>query len=221
MEPNHPFRSDIEIINSKIVAIVTTINATMNEAEAANLLRQACRSVEPSQESLVVPGRRLVREVTCACKMESGKAKEARVLILNDMLVVATVNRSFFSSKTTWQYRMSVPMARLVLEEEGESSLVVLVRDVDGNGIDGNGITENDPMNRGADNNSSANCDMANGVKNDMENCSNATSKPTANTTNPTPSNTQTTPLFTLIWEHASEKDSFQSQIRQLQSHPA
>ena len=136
MEPNHPFRSDIEIINSKIVAIVTTINATMNEAEAANLLRQACRSMEPSQESLVVPGRHLVREVTCACKMENGKAKkEARVLILNDMVVVATMNRSFFSAKASWQYRLSVSIARMVLEEEGEASLVVGV--VSGGSVNG------------------------------------------------------------------------------------
>lgn len=198
MEPNHPFRSDIEIINSKIVAIVTTINATMNEAEAANLLRQACRSMEPSQESLVVPGRHLVREVTCACKMENGKAKkEARVLILNDMVVVATMNRSFFSAKASWQYRLSVSIARMVLEEEGEASLVVGV--VSGGSVNGDsGLVNGDDS-------------LVNGDGSLVNSDGSLTDG-----NHPTP--THTNPLFTLTWENPSEKDAFQNQIRQLQS---
>ena len=198
MEPNHPVRSDIEIINSKIVAIVTTINATMNEAEAANLLRQACRSMEPSQESLVVPGRHLVREVTCACKMENGKAKkEARVLILNDMVVVATMNRSFFSAKASWQYRLSVSIARMVLEEEGEASLVVGV--VSGGSVNGDsGLVNGDDS-------------LVNGDGSLVNSDGSLTDG-----NHPTP--THTNPLFTLTWENPSEKDAFQNQIRQLQS---
>ena len=220
MEPNHPFRSDIEIINSKIVAIVTTINATMNEAEAANLLRQACRSMEPSQESLVVPGRHLVREVTCACKMENGKAKkEARVLILNDMVVVATMNRSFFSAKASWQYRLSVSIARMVLEEEGEASLVVGV--VSGGSVNGDsGLVNGGLVNGGLVNGDgglvNGDNNLVNGglVNGDSDLVNGDGSLTDGN--HPTP--THTNPLFTLTWENPSEKDAFQNQIRQLQS---
>ena len=215
MEPNHPFRSDIEIINSKIVAIVTTINATMNEAEAANLLRQACRSMEPSQESLVVPGRHLVREVTCACKMENGKAKkEARVLILNDMVVVATMNRSFFSAKASWQYRLSVSIARMVLEEEGEASLVVGV--VSGGSVNGDSGLVNGGLVNGDGGLVNGDNNLVNGglVNGDSDLVNGDGSLTDGN--HPTP--THTNPLFTLTWENPSEKDAFQNQIRQLQS---
>ena len=210
MEPNHPFRSDIEIINSKIVAIVTTINATMNEAEAANLLRQACRSMEPSQESLVVPGRHLVREVTCACKMENGKAKkEARVLILNDMVVVATMNRSFFSAKASWQCRLSVSIARMVLEEEGEASLVVGV--VSGGSVNGDSGLVNGGLVNGDSDLVNGDSDLVNGDGSLVNGDGSLTDG-----NHPTP--THTNPLFTLTWENPSEKDAFQNQIRQLQS---
>ena len=222
MEPNHPFRSDIEIINSKIVAIVTTINATMNEAETANLLRQACRSMEPSQESLVVPGRHLVREVTCACKMENGKAKkEARVLILNDMVVVATMNRSFFSAKASWQYRLSVSIARMVLEEEGEASLVVGV--VSGGSVNGDsglvngGLVNGDSglVNGGLVNGDS---DLVNGDDSLVNGDGSLVNSDGSLTDGNHPTPTHTNPLFTLTWENPSEKDAFQNQIRQLQS---
>ena len=213
MEPNHPFRSDIEVINSKIVAIVTTINATMNEAEAANMLRQACRDMEPSQESLVVPGRRLVREVACACRVESGKGKkEARVLILNDMLVVATLSRSFFSSKTSLQHRFSVSLAGLVLKEEGSDSLVVCVGD-GGDGV--NGITSGSAS---GNTSGSASGNTSGSTSGSGKTRNNAT--PTTSNT-ATPTNNTATPLFTLIWENPSEKDAFQTQVRQLQSLPS
>ena len=182
----------------------------MNEAEAANLLRQACRSMEPSQESLVVPGRHLVREVTCACKMENGKAKkEARVLILNDMVVVATMNRSFFSAKASWQYRLSVSIARMVLEEEGEASLVVGV--VSGGSVNGDSGLVNGGLVNGDSDLVNGDSDLVNGDGSLVNGDGSLTDG-----NHPTP--THTNPLFTLTWENPSEKDAFQNQIRQLQS---
>ena len=70
MEPNHPFRPEIDFLNTKVVEIVTAINDKMNEVDTMNTLQEVCCSLEPPQKDLVIKGRRFVTELYCKGKNE-------------------------------------------------------------------------------------------------------------------------------------------------------
>lgn len=107
MEPNHPFRSNLEEINTKIVEIVSTLNSRMNEVESYNQLRAVCLAFDPPHPELVEEGRRIVDRWDCKCWwqeqriVEKGKFKgrfkgkgDASLLLCNDLVIIVQVSRS-------------------------------------------------------------------------------------------------------------------------------
>lgn len=122
MESNHPFRPEIDILNAKVVEIVTTINDKMNEVDTMNTLQEVCCSLEPPQKDLVIKGRRFVAELNCKGEWNRKGKKEMRVLLLSDILVIAQLYHTIFSSKSMYHYLTQLPLSSLQIRDLDEAS---------------------------------------------------------------------------------------------------
>jgi len=105
MEPNHTFRPNLEEINTKIINIVTSLNAQMEEVEVSNNLRAVCMAFDPPHPELVEKGRRVVLQLSCKFWMmeriqDNGKVKmknkgrgkgETSLILCNDICIFVQV----------------------------------------------------------------------------------------------------------------------------------
>ena len=129
MEPNHPFRPEIDFLNTKVVEIVTAINDKMNEVDTMNTLQEVWCSLEPPQKDLVIKGRRFVTELYCKGEWNRKGKKEMRVLLLIDIIVIAQLYHSLFSSKSMYHYLTQLPVSTLRVRELDEASFELFTSD--------------------------------------------------------------------------------------------
>lgn len=125
MEPNHPFRPEIDILNTKVVEIVTAINDKMNEIETMNTLQEVCCSLDPPQKDLVIKGRRFVAELNCKGEWNRKGKKEMRFLLLSDIIVIVQLSHSLFSSKNVYRYLTQLSVSEIRVRELDEVSFEI------------------------------------------------------------------------------------------------